>query len=97
MNIKYPHINVELVGQDGNALSIIGRTTRAMKNAGLPLSDIEDFQTEAMSGDYNHLLQTVMKWVSTDSSPEEDEDDYDDWDYEEEEYWDDDEEEEEVY
>jgi len=24
---------------------------------------VDDFRIEAMSGDYNHLLQTCMKWV----------------------------------
>jgi hypothetical protein len=30
MKIKYPDIEVELVGQDGNAYSILGRVNRAL-------------------------------------------------------------------
>lgn len=54
---------VKLVGEDGNAFSIIGRTRLAMKRAHVPEETIKEFQTEAMSGDYDHLLQTVMKYV----------------------------------
>lgn len=28
----------------------------------LPQSEIDQFMTEAMSGDYNHLIATVMSW-----------------------------------
>lgn len=68
MDVKYPHINVELVGQDGNAFSILSRVRAALKNEGVAKEDIDSFMVEATSGDYNHLLQTVMEWVSVDSS-----------------------------
>ena len=60
---KYPTIKVKLVGQNGNALVILGLTVSAMKRAGVALERIEEFKKEAMSGDYDHLLQTVMEWV----------------------------------
>jgi hypothetical protein len=66
MQVKYPNVHVELVGQDGNAFSILGRVAQAMKRAKLPKSEINTFQTEAMAGDYDHLLRTVMAWVETD-------------------------------
>ena len=31
--VKYPEIEVELVGQDGNAFVILGAVRRAMRNA----------------------------------------------------------------
>jgi hypothetical protein len=34
-----------------------------MRTARLPDEEIRQFQSEAMSGDYDHLLQTCMKWV----------------------------------
>ena len=61
---KYPHIRVQLVGQDGNAFSIMGRVTGAMRQAGVSKDEIENFRSEAMSGDYNNLLQTCMRWVT---------------------------------
>jgi hypothetical protein len=63
---RYPNIRVQLVGQDGNAFSIIGRTRVALRRGGVHAEAIDAFVQEATSGDYNHLLQTVMKWVSVD-------------------------------
>lgn len=59
---KHPEIAVRLVGEDGNAFSILGSCRRAMRRAGLDNDEIEAFSTEATSGDYDHLLQTCMAW-----------------------------------
>lgn len=61
---KYPEIEVQLVGLDGNAFAILGRVLQAMRRGEVPKAERMQFQEEAMSDDYNHLLQTVMKWVS---------------------------------
>jgi len=63
MDIKYPNITVELCGHDGNAFSILGRVIQAMRRGGVLKQDIDQFREEAMSGDYDNLLQTAMKWV----------------------------------
>jgi hypothetical protein len=60
---KYPHVKVQLVDHDGNAFAILGRVTRQMRRHGLPDAEVEAFMTEAMAGDYNHLLATAMRWV----------------------------------
>ncbi len=65
MDIKFPHITVELSEQDGNAFSIIGRTAKAMRRGGVSKDDIDAFRTEAMSGDYDHVLQMVTVTVET--------------------------------
>jgi hypothetical protein len=52
---------VKLVGEDGNAFAILGRCRLAAKKAGWTEEQIKEFTTEAMSGDYDNLLQTVMK------------------------------------
>jgi len=40
--------------------------------------ECDKFMEDATVGDYNHLLQTVMEWVTVDSDDEEDgEDRYD--------------------
>ena len=62
---KFPHVEVELSGQDGNAMVIISRTTRAMERAGIDQKDIEACVDEAMRGNYDNVLQTVMRTVST--------------------------------
>jgi len=60
---RYPDIQVQLTGQDGNAFAILGRTTGALRRAGLPQEEIDDYVAEATSGDYDHLLQTTMRWI----------------------------------
>lgn len=60
---RYPNIEVQLSGEDGNAMAILGRVTGAMRRAGVSRAEREEFTTEAMGGDYDHLLQTCMKWV----------------------------------
>ena len=60
---KYPNVCVELLGQDGNAFAILGTVKKALRNAGVSNKEITAFMDEAMGGDYDHLLQTVMCWV----------------------------------
>jgi hypothetical protein len=64
MEIKYPEIKVQLVGLDGNAYSIMGRVSAALKEAGVSKEEIDEYYAESTSGDYDHLLQTAIKWVS---------------------------------
>ena len=64
MNVKYPDITVRLVGEDGNAFAILGRVTRALKQAGISHEERDEYWDEATSGDYDHLLQTTMRWVN---------------------------------
>lgn len=63
MEPKYPNITVKLAGEDGNAFAILGRVAKAMQRAGIPTEEISAFRKEATSGDYDHLLQTCMRWV----------------------------------
>lgn len=51
---------VELVGQDGNAFAILGRCQRAARAAKWDKARLDAFMAEAMGGDYDHLLRTVM-------------------------------------
>ncbi len=71
--VKHPEVHVPLVGHDGNAFAILGSVTRALRRAGVPQAERDAFFAEATAGDYDHLLQTVMSWVSTSSAS----DDYD--------------------
>lgn len=63
MDIKYPEIKVRLTGTDSNAFAIIGKVRVALKKAKVPLEEREAFSKEAMSGDYDHVIQTAMAWV----------------------------------
>jgi len=79
METKYPNINIPMVGEDGNAFSILGRVKRIMRRADLPDSEWDAFHAEATSADYDHLLMTVMRWFEVDRDMDED---YVDEDYE---------------
>ena len=76
--VKYPEVSVRLVGQDGNAFSIIARVSDALRRHGVKREVIQEFVKEATKGSYDELLVTVMNWVQTDDS----DDDYDDNDNE---------------
>lgn len=62
MTPKHPDIIVTLTGQDGNAFAVLGRCREAARDAGLSDDEIAAFMDEAMAGDYDHLLQTAMRW-----------------------------------
>ena len=56
--------NVKLVGENGNAFVIMGKTQAALKKAGADKEYIKKYIDEATSGDYDHLLATTMKYVN---------------------------------
>jgi hypothetical protein len=60
---RYPDVQVQLSGEDGNAFAILGRTAAALRHAGVPQEEVDAYFAEATSGDYHHLLQTTMAWV----------------------------------
>ena len=62
MKPKYD-VEVELTGHDGNAFAILGRVLAGLRKAKATEKDIKAFRVEATNGDYDHLLQTCMKWV----------------------------------
>lgn len=53
---------VKLVGTDGNAFAVIGACTKAAKRAGWDQGRISTIRSEMLSGDYDHVLQTAMKY-----------------------------------
>mgnify|MGYP001231011094 FL=1 len=61
---KYPEITVKLVGEDGNAFSILGKVKRALRSGGVSDAEVSEFLEEATAGDYDHLLRVVMNWVN---------------------------------
>lgn len=75
MEPKYPECIVALTGVDSNAMNIIGATRLALRRHltelrkdgmfdGSVNEELAVFFTEATSGDYDHLLQTCMRWVT---------------------------------
>lgn len=61
---RYPEAVAQLSGQDGNAFEVLATVRRALRRAGAPADELEAFQNEAMSGDYDNVLQTAMRWVT---------------------------------
>lgn len=62
--VKYPEIEVKLLGHDGNAFAIMARVKRALESNGISDEEVSQYLEESMSGDYDNLLRTAMKWVS---------------------------------
>lgn len=58
----YPDITVPLTDEDGNSFSIVARASKLARRARVPQEEIDKFQEEAVSGDYDNVLQTVMRW-----------------------------------
>jgi hypothetical protein len=59
----YPHVEVQLSGRDGNAFAILGVVQGALRRQ-VGETEASVFYEEATSGDYDHLLQTAMRWVT---------------------------------
>ena len=56
-------VTVKLVGEDGNAFSILGKVRTALRRAGYDNAFIEEFAKKATSGDYMNLLAVVSEYV----------------------------------
>jgi menaquinone-dependent protoporphyrinogen IX oxidase len=56
-------VEVQLVGQDGNAYAIMGRVARALREAGATKAEIDEYHEQATSGDYDNLLRVTSEWV----------------------------------
>ncbi len=61
---RHPEVEVQLVGEDGNAFIIASRTRAALRRAGVSQEECTEFFNEALSSDYDHLLATVQQWVT---------------------------------
>jgi hypothetical protein len=62
MTPKYPEVKVKLIGENGNAFSIIEKCRQAAKKACINAIETDKFMNEAVSGDYNNLLRVCMEW-----------------------------------
>ncbi|AGT12990.1 hypothetical protein KAYACHO_86 [Mycobacterium phage KayaCho] len=61
---KYPEVEVELIGQDGNGFLIVSKVQRALRQAGVPADEVTAYVNEATDGDYDDLLATTMRWIT---------------------------------
>ena len=56
-------ITLELEGLDGNAFAILGAFRKQARREKWTDEEISEVIKEAQSGDYDHLLQTIIKYV----------------------------------
>ncbi len=62
--VKYPEIEVQLTGNDGNAFAVMGAVKKALKRAKVSADEITEYTKQSMSGDYDNLLRVAMSWVT---------------------------------
>jgi hypothetical protein len=53
---------VKLIGEDGNAFSIMGRVASALRKAGYSQQEINEYQAKSMGGNYDNVLQVAMEY-----------------------------------
>jgi hypothetical protein len=75
-----PKYDVTVVPFDGNAFSIMGAVKTGMQKGGASKDEINAYMKDAMSGDYDHLLQVSLAMVNI-ATGDDDEDIEDDEDY----------------
>jgi len=56
-------ITLELVGLNGNAFALLGAFRKQARREKWTDEEISEVIKEAQSGDYDHLLQTIIKYV----------------------------------
>ncbi len=61
---RYPAIEVAQSDPDGNALMLIGKVSKALRQAGVSREELAAFRTEATAGDYDNVLATALRWVT---------------------------------
>lgn len=59
-------ITLELVGLDGNAFFLMGAFSKRAKQEGWEQEEIDYVLWQCKQGDYNHLLQILIKHTKTD-------------------------------
>jgi len=65
-SVRYPTIKVKLVGEDGNAFSIMGRISQALRRGNVSPEEIKLYQKESRSGNYDNLICVATRWVNCD-------------------------------
>ena len=53
-------VQFDIANSNGNAFALIGGWKRAARRESWSEDEIETVIAEAMSGDYDHLVQTIM-------------------------------------
>ena len=63
MTARHPEISVK-IDAAGNDFRIIDHVAKALRKAGAPAKEIDEFCDEVMSGDDHDLLRICGQWVT---------------------------------
>lgn len=63
MEVKYPHVHVQLTNEDGNVFALIGKVSKALKRAGEREGAAEFTEAAMKAGSYDEVLQLCMRTV----------------------------------
>lgn len=65
MSVKFPEVEVKLIGEDGNAYAIMAAVQKAMRKAEIPQHEIDSYLNKSLnSKSYDELLQVALKTVT---------------------------------
>ena len=64
MTVRHPEIRVSVVPEARNDFRIIDYVTKALRKAGVPREEIDQFCDEALAAGERDLLQICGKWVT---------------------------------
>lgn len=59
----YPDIHVKLIGTDSHPMMIVAALTKGLCAGGIERDEINRIMREALSGDYDNVLATCLKYV----------------------------------
>lgn len=62
-DVRYPEVEVQLSGEDGNAYGILGVVGKALRRQ-VSEEAASSYVDEATQGDYDHLLRVTMTTVT---------------------------------
>jgi hypothetical protein len=62
--VRYPNVRVKLIGENRNALNILGSVSSAMRKAGLSREQIKEYMEAAMASEQDTLMMETMKFVA---------------------------------
>jgi len=54
---------VKLIGEGGNAFSVLGKVILALEEAGYSPEQVNEYKTAAMAGNYDELLHVTLAWI----------------------------------
>jgi len=65
-DVKYPDVEVQLSGEDGNAFMILGRVSSALRRAGISKDERDALAEQVFACEsYDAVLQLIMRTVAT--------------------------------